>query len=443
MRCARPGRPSRSIPVSGGADPDAAEIRQGLIRHIEIDSSAETVYDNCFDAMLEKGWSWLRVVSEYEAEDSFHQVLKIEGFENDFCVYSDPNAKQPTRKDMKWAFVVDDIPVGEYLALYPNSKIASLTNFSSIGDDAADWLSSQHVRVAEYYYVQEEEAILYQLEDGSGYWKSDLQEVNGMFVNKDLFEQSERGEIPPELVPIITVRFDAVGNPVQRKSQRRRVMWCKINAVEILEGNDDLTAGRDLKTQYIPLVMVQGRLKNIRGQRRLSGMVRNNRDAQRMYNYWVTAFTEMIALAPKSPWTAAAGQIEKYKAMWDSANDEAWPYLPYDPVNVNGQLVPPPARQVFEPPVQAMIQAIRQADNDLKLGTNIFDASLGQRGPDESGKAILARKVESESGNLNWIDNMKKAIQHAGQILLDMIPSRYDAARTISIVRPRTSAKPS
>lgn len=433
----RAARPAIQIdPVGGGADVESAAIRQGLIRHIERDSGAETVYDNAFDAMLEKGWSWMRVDSQFEHEASFDQVLKIEGFENDFCVYIDPTAKHPTRRDMKWAFIIDDMPLGEYVSTYPDSKVASLSNFQGTGDDAAEWLTPQTVRVAEYFYVEEKRATLYQRADGSGVWKDDLQAVAGMYVDKELFEMSERDLIGPEMVPIIELNLDAKGKPVQRESIRRAVKWCKINAVEILEGNDELTGGMEWKGKYIPLVMVQGRLKNIRGQRRLSGMVRNNRDAQRMYNYWVTAFTEMVALAPKSPFIAAAGQIEKYKNIWDTANDEAWPYLPYDPKSVDGQLVGAPQRQAFEPPVQAMIQAIRQADNDLKVGFNIFDAALGQKGPQESGKAILARKNESESGNLNWLDNMKKAIEHIGDVLLDLIPTRYDTARIVNIIRP-------
>ena len=35
-------------PVGGVADPDSALIRQGLIRHIEVVSNAETVYDDAF-----------------------------------------------------------------------------------------------------------------------------------------------------------------------------------------------------------------------------------------------------------------------------------------------------------------------------------------------------------------------------------------------------------
>ncbi len=400
-------------PTGGGSDPETAEIMQGLVKNIEYDSTSDTVWDEGYDKMLEKGWSWARIISMYENERSFDQKLVIQGFENDFCVYCDPTAKEPTKKDMRWAHIVEDIPIGEYMTAYPKSNMAaaSLTGMSSIGDDAAEWVTSDTVRVAEYYYVDAKEEKLFQLITGQGKFEDELTVDDQLLLDKN-------------------------NEPITRMSERPCVRWCKHNAVEILDGNDDLTEGRDIGGHWIPLVMIQGRKKNVNGQTRLSGMVRANRDAQRMYNYWVTAFTEMIALAPKSPFIAEASQVTNYKNIWDTANEEAWPYLPYDAKSKDGILIPPPQRNSIDPPVQAMIMAIRQADNDLKLGFNIFDASLGQRGPQESGTAINARKVESESGNFNWLDNLRRSIEHAGRIILDLIPSRYDAARTISIVRP-------
>ena len=114
---------------------------------------------------------------------------------------------------------------------------------------------------------------------------------------------------------------------------------------------------------------------------------------------------------------AAAGQIEKYKNIWDTANDEAWPYLPYDPKSVEGQLVGAPQRQSFEPPVQAMIQAIRQV---LPLATVLVvdDAS-----PD--GTARIAREqgaiVIERSGPRGLGPAYREGFCHALSMNLDPI----------------------
>lgn len=416
----RQSRPSIQIdPVGGGADPDTAAILQGLIRHIEVDSTAETVYDTAFERMIEKGWSWFRVISEWEGPESFNQILKIEGFSNDFLVYCDPTAVEPTRKDMKWAFVIQDMPLGEYATEYPKSSIqASLTQMSSVGDNAAGWYGNDYVRVAEYYYVEDTPATIVRMLDGSGRYEDELK--------------------PEEMA---MRALDEKGQPETRQSYRRTVKWAKINALEILDGNmgKDVqanTEGRDMKCTFIPLIHVAGRETVVDGKRRLAGMVRNNRDAQRIYNYMISAFVEMVALAPKSPFIAAIGQIEDFKNIWDSANTKNWPYLPYKAISADGQNVPPPQRTEFNPQIGAVMAGVQQMDNDLKVGFNIFDPSVGKRGSDESGKAIQLLQRKSDSGNMNWLDNFRRSQVHCANVLLDQIPTRYDAARVITIVRP-------
>jgi len=165
-------------------------------------------------------------------------------------------------------------------------------------------------------------------------------------------------------------------------------------------------------------------------------MVRHNREPQRIYNYLVSQFVEAVALAPKAPFVVAAGQIEDFKPIWDSANQKNWPYLPYKPMTVDMQAVPAPQRQTLEPAVQAVGAGIVQFDNIIKAGFNIYDSALGKRGSQESGKSMLIGKTQSESANMNWIDNLSRAIQHCGEVLLDMFPSRYDTERIINIVRP-------
>lgn len=438
----RMSRPAIQIdPVGNGADPVSAAIRQGLIRHIEIQSNAETIYDTVFERMVEKGWSWFRIVTDWEDELSFNQVVRIEGFLNDFAIYVDPNAEDPTRKDMKWAFIAHDIPRGQYVTQYPKSQIASITNFTSIGDQAEGWVSEETIRVVEYYYLDEEEVNIIKLTNGAGIWEDEIEERAGLWWSKKELQAYDEDRLAAEDLTEIPVEKDERGNFVTRKSYRTKVKWAKINAVEILDGDmasDSAvnTAGRVIPGRYIPLVMAIGQERVVRGKRRLAGMVRNARDAQRMYNYAISAFVEMIALSPKSPFVAAFGQIEKYKPIWDSANLENYVYLPYDPVSVNGQPLPPPQRQNIEPPIGALIQAIREFDNDLKILFNIYDPTLGAPGAEQSGRAVAGLQARSEAANMNWQDNMRRAEIHGGEIILDMIPAVYDAARIITIVRP-------
>ncbi len=442
----RMSRPAIQIdPVGGGADPEDAQIRQGLMRHIEVTSNAETVYDNAFERMIEKGWSWYRVVTDWESPLSRHQVIRIEGFANDFCVYGDPTAEDPTRKDQKWNFIVRDVPRGEYLADYPNSKAAGLTNFSSTGDQGAGWLTSDSVRVAEYYYMDEQPGVVvYVTGSADGIWRDEIEERTGLWYKKVELEQMDAGTLKPELVLPVPVDLDAKGNLQTRKSVKCKPKWAKINAVEILDGDagDDLeknSAGREIPGKYIPLIMVSGKERVIRGERRLEGMVRPNRDAQRIYNYLASGFVEMVALAPKAPYIAAFGQIENFKKIWDTLNEENWGVLPYDPKSAgsSNQLVPAPTRQDnrIAESAAGYLQGLAQFDNMLKQGFNIYDPSLGDAKSDQSGVAISGLQTRSDSANMNWMDNMRRSTEFCGEICLCMMPEVYDAERTITIDR--------
>ncbi len=57
----------------------------------------------------------------------------------------------------------------------------------------------------------------------------------------------------------------------------------------------------------LPHNKVVGNEFEVDGRVYVSGLVRNAKDAQRMYNYWVSQEAEMLALAPKAQPTAGAG----------------------------------------------------------------------------------------------------------------------------------------
>jgi hypothetical protein len=73
------------------------------------------------------------------------------------------------------------------------------------------------------------------------------------------------------------------------------------------------------------------------------------------------------------------------------------------------------------------------ADN-LKATTGIFDASLGSRGNETSGRAIIARQREGDTANYHFIDNLTRSMRYCGRIIVDLIPKIYDTPRTIRIV---------
>lgn len=397
---ARQNRPSIHIAPTDDSTKETAKILEGMVRQIQVASNADIAYDTACDGQTRGGFGYFRVITQYVDEKSFNQEILIKRIKNPFSVYFDPHAIEPDYSDAKWAFIVEDIAREQYKEDYPDSAAGDL-DLSSIGDQAQAWMSEDTIRIAEYFKVVEEKQKIYQL-------------AGGMVLNEDELKQykAEFGEN----VPILAERETAI----------RKIKWYKISCTDILDEKD--WAGK-----YIPIIPVLGEDVEFNGKRELVGMVRYAKDPQRMYNYWSSAQTEAIALAPKAPFIAAEGQTEGYEPLWDNANTKTFSTLVYKPTTIDGILVPAPQRMQAEPPIQAMIHATAQASEDMKATTGIYDASLGARSNETSGKAILARQREGDLSNFHYIDNLARAIRHCGVILVDLIPKIYDSARIVRI----------
>lgn len=153
-----------------------------------------------------------------------------------------------------------------------------------------------------------------------------------------------------------------------------------------------------------------------------------------MYNYWVSAETELIALRPKAPYIGPAGAFDGFEDRWAAANVANLPYLEYNPLDINGNPIPPPQRQEFSGSPAGVVNAKMGASDDLKATTGQYEASLGLRSNETSGRAIMARQKEGDTGTFHFVDNMAKAIRHTGRIIIDLIPKIYDTKRVVRIV---------
>jgi len=397
----RQQRPAVSVnPVGSGTDVETAQIFQGLIRHIEVNSDAEIAYDTGFEHAVISGLGYWEIITDYKEDDSFDQEIYIKRIKNPFTIYFDPSAIEPTYCDADWCFQVEDMPITEYKRDYPDSDVATMADFQSIGDQFPEWATKDTIRVAKYWHVEYDKATLYML-------------ASGEVVN----------QVPAGATVLR-----------QRIVQKRRVVCSKINAIEIIEE-------QDWPGMYIPIVPVLADDYDVDGKRHLAGIVRDARDPQRMYNYWVSSGTEMIALAPRAPFVGAVGQFKGMENVWTNANTKNYPYLEYNPITIGGQAVGPPSRQTFEPPVQAITLMTRQADSDLKAVVGIYDPTLGQNKSDQSGRAVALLQKQSDIGNLNWADNLSRAIRYTGKLLLDLIPKIYDVPQVQRIINPDGSVK--
>src|SRR5258708_7962177 len=120
-------------------------------------------------------------------------------------------------------------------------------------------------------------------------------------------------------------------------------------------------------------------------------------------------------------------------------NQRNMTYLEYNPVSAAGQAMPPPQRQQYEPPIQSMNLMLRNASDDLKSVTGVFDPSLGQQKSDQSGKAVQLLQKQSDVSNMHFVDNLSRSMRFTGRQIIDLIPKIYDAPRVQRIINPDQS----
>ena len=399
----------QALPVDSSGDSDTAAVIEGLIRHIEYQSKAEQVYETALEQSTKGAIGAFRVVTKYAGNKSFDQELRIERILNPLAVYVDPFAVEADKSDMMWAIELEWFSRDEYEAEFGKTTEITKANYYAGGQNPApDWIGKEGIRIARYWHVEIETRKLVGIRWPGGR------------------ETAEYADTLPEPLPDgLTYATDADGNRKERDDEIRHVRMFRINGVEILDETD-------WKGRYIPILIVLGEEMYIEDKRYVFSLIRFARDPQKLYNFYRSSEAETVMLGTKAPWVGAKGVFKDPR--WASANTVPWAYLEYEPLDIAGNPAPPPQRNLFEPPIQALTFGAAQASDDIKATTNIYDASLGAQSNETSGVAIRQRQSQGGLSNFHFVDNLNRAIWQCGKILVDLIPKIYDTAREIRIL---------
>lgn len=399
--------------VGGGATEEVADVLNGLIRNIEVQSRADQAYVTAAENSAYCGMGHWRITTEYSSNDGFEQDIRIKRLPNPFSVLWDPLAQELDKGDAKYCFVTDRISRAEFKEQFPGAQVVDFEQgqdeVAEQGLERADWWGEDTVRIAEYWVIKMVKKRLGLMADGR---VIDIEEAI-----------AEAGSEPP---PGFFVREREVDAP--------EVCQYLMSGAEILKG-PAVWAGR-----MIPIVTVPGEEIHIGERIVRRGIVRDAKDPQRVFNYMRSASVEIVALQPKAPFMATPAQVAGYEQMWKDAGKKNTGVLLYNPDPEAGSAMP----QRVQPPTasQGLLSETGLAAEDMKAVTGIYDASLGQRSNETSGRAIMARQREGDVGTFVYVDNLSTGIERTGRILVDLIPKIYDTARVVRILHEDGSDEP-
>lgn len=394
----------RVRPNGDGADKDTAEMFAGLIRNIEQQSHAGYIYAQAADAATSCGFGYFRIVTEYTTADSFDLDIRLKGIPNPLSVVVDPDAMELDRSDARWMFVYSTLPKEDFKKQYPKAQIQDFEKLDKGlgGSSYSDWFTSDGVRIAEYWCKEPCTKTIAMLSDNR-------------VICLDDYDDDKLAEMMAGATVVRT-----------REVKTHKVVQ------HIISGAEELEDPTEWATDDIPIIPVLGEETHVDENRVSYGLIRFAKDPQRALNYARSTSIEVTALQPKAPYKLSAAMIAGFEQMWNNAGSVNYPYLLYnsDP-NMQGRA---PEREQPPVPAAGLITEAQMAADDMKSITGIYDAALGARSNETSGRAIQQRQQEGDVSTFVYIDNLALAISAAGRQLIKLIPKIYDNKRSLRVL---------
>ena len=383
----RMNRPAiKVIPVDSQGDIEIARILGGWIKHVQQISKSDEAIDHGFEHAVTCGYGALRVVTKYVNETSFDQEAYIEKIDNALAVYWGKHLEYDC-SDAKYCIIVTDLDRDEFKTKYKKDPIDFNTTSSQYVEG---WATKDTVRVAEYFVKRVEKQKIYLLDDDRVVYRL------------------EEGDVPVS----------------ERVVEKSKIMWYLVSGNMVLERKE--WVGK----KYIPVIPIWGKELNIGGKKRIRGLIRNAKDSQRMFNYWNSVDTEVVALQPKIPFLVTPKQISGHESQWNEAHKKNFPYLL---VNYDEKAPGWPKREAPPQASNGMIERIQSTDQEMRDTVGLQKASLGMQSNERSGRAIIERKKEGDVGTFAFIDNLSRSVEHLGRVLVDIAPGILDTERVVRL----------
>jgi hypothetical protein len=392
-------------------DPTEIDLREGLVRRIQRQSSAADARTWAYSRAVIAGRGYYIVRTKFLPGKTFDQEVYIDKLYNQAAVLLDPSHEDVTGADCEWGFWGQDFLWPVYRAKYPKAADGSANAlfalrvgdhddaWRALNDPYPEWFNDiddtktnknkvRAVRVMNYIYCETTTRELAILADGSLVWANEM----------------PKGQTAADT----------------RTVETREWHWDVIDGVQILEQN--ILPGPDF-----PIVKVLGEeLHPYDHERRAEGMVRPAIDAQRGSNYMISKLVETVGLTPIPALQVDPDAIEGYEEWYKVAATRALPFLPSRTFDDYGRQLAPPHRPAVDPNLAPLSQSIALFSQFVEKTTAVPAARVGDIDPvTRSGKAIQQLTANSQQSTSNFLDNLVRSIRREGEIINNLLYPIY------------------
>lgn len=388
----------RVRPAGGGATKELAETYAGMIRFIENQSDAATVYRQATKRIARRGVDFIRLATDWQGE-AFEQDIFIQSIPDSINrVWLGYHEKQDG-SDATEAWQIKAMPQDEFEETY-GRKCINIDTDSTKAEMADN--GSEIATFLEYLCVKPSKKTIVLMSDGKTYDLAKAEQVLDELAAKGVTEV------------------------------RRRKVDCYKVYSRFLDGSDWLTKEMETVWHGLPIVPVYANFEISDGVITYSSLTRRIMDAQRVYNYARSREIEEGALAPRKKllMTAKQASSKLTQRQLSEMNTSADPVLIY----TADTEAPPPFETSGAQINPSLTNTAQGANQDMAEQSGVYSAQQAANPRYQSGYAIEQMISKGDAKTNKWLNSTAIAVRRIAQLIIEAIPKVYDSKRQVRVM---------
>lgn len=399
-----------------GADPDAADILNGMYRTDMRNNRSKEAVDVAVGDQIDCGFGAWRLITEYVSTDDDldnRQVIRrVPIHESNNVVFFDPNSKRMDKSDAAWAAIItsytkegyeslaDELGFDKSIEANFGTPIDSYTFPWSYGEQGNEY------NVGEYY---ERKKV-----------KDKLVIMDHPISGQKVYKRSELKDVMDDM---LDAGWRVLGEKVR---ERHTVEKYIVSGQSVLKGPIKIAG------EHIPIVPLYGEWFYVEGVECWEGITRLAKDPQRLYNMQMSYLADIAAKGPRRKPVFAPEQVQGFEHMWEQGNQ--YPYYLMNRTTPDGAELPVGPMSYIEPEqipqaTAALLELTRRNVEDVTspgMPQDVMD-------PNASGKAVLAVQSRIDMQSFVYMDNLSSAHRRDGEIYESMAREVYDTTRDVVV----------
>lgn len=396
---ARQERPQPKILPGDDGQEQTADMLEGKLRQLQYASQADLAYDMAVGHAAIGGIGWYRINREFvhssgKGAKMYYQEPRIRRILDPLSQYPDPNAIEADFSDGEYHFSREWVSRDAFERRYNEKPI----DFDKGSNE--DWVKEDQVCIAEYWWFE------HTTKARITYFDPELGEL----------EDWEETLFPDGLTE---AHWQNISN--RREMEVRVLHRAVIDGEKVLE--EEIWPG-----EWIPIIPVLGQEMVVEGKRNFISAIRYQRSPQKLINAAASAMAEELGTKERATWKGYKGQFKDQK--WRDGKRHK--YQESEIVTLpGGSVAPLPELVTYEPPINALSQAMMIATDAIKGGFGYVDNTIKSSQNEISGVAIQRRAAQQDLTNFHFEDNLVHSQWHCCRVVLDLFLKLTDTSRPV------------